>query len=212
MLNNIKFVNHYLNSNEITKLNLGCGEFRLDGWLNTDKFPIRYPSVLKLDVSEKFELPDNSIDYIYSEHLFEHLTYREASNMLSECYRVLKPNGIIRIATPNLEFLMDLYLHPEKEINKEFLEFDANRTGQPNNPVYVINHFHTAWGHKIIYDPETLKSFLESVGFKNIVQCEVGKSSHSELNNIEQHQNYFKKHDAEYDFNLLQTMILEGEK
>ena len=78
-----------------------------------------------MDAGEPFPILDNTIDYVYSEHLFEHLTYKQAKNMLKESYRVLKENGVIRIATPNLQFLIDLYLHPEKDINKSYKSFKA---------------------------------------------------------------------------------------
>lgn len=210
---NQEIINNYLNNNEISKLQLGCGGFPIKGWLNSDKGQYKINNeIIYLDVTKRFELPDNSFNYIYSEHLFEHLTYHEGLNMLKECYRILKPGGIIRIATPNLEFLIDLYFHPEKEINKSYIEFDGKRTNQPNDAVYAISHFHTDWGHKIIYDYKSLKTFLESVGFKNIIQCEVSKSSHAELNDIEQHPKHFKKMGVKHDFNSLQTMVLEAEK
>jgi predicted SAM-dependent methyltransferase len=48
-------------------------------------------------------------DYVFSEHMIEHVSYAEGLLMLRECLRVLKPGGRIRIATPSLEVLLDLY-------------------------------------------------------------------------------------------------------
>lgn len=206
-------IKEYLDTHDISKLQLGCGAFPIDGWLNTDcDIRLTKNGIVYLDVTKPFNLPDSSFDYVYSEHLFEHLNYKEEINMLKECYRILKPGGIIRISTPNIEFLIDLYFHPEKEINKAYIEFDAHRTRQPNNAVYAINHFHTDWGHRIIHSPESLKNILTEIGFKNICQCEIGKSTHEPLNNIEQHAEHFNRIGCKYDFNSLQTMILEGEK
>ena len=210
MIDNEEILN-YLSSNPVAKLQLGCGTYTIDGWLNTDERRYGH-NVVELNVCKPFPIPDNSFDYIFSEHLFEHLTYRDGKNMLKECYRILKPNGIMRLSTPNLQFLIDLYLHPEKEINKAYIEFDGRRTGQPSNPVYAISHFHTDWGHKVIYDPESLTTLLEETGFRNIYQCEIGKSEYDELNDIEQHSRQFKNMGCEYDYNILQSMIFEAQK
>lgn len=203
-----KEVGKYLNEHQVAKLQIGCGPYPLEGWLNTDILTnLHKGSPLYMDAGKLFPLPDASFDYVYSEHLFEHLTYQQASNMLKECYRVLKPGGIIRIATPNLKFLVDLYLHPEEGINKEYVKFNAERSGLPSLPVFTVNYFHTNWEHKIIYDPETLAWFLSKVGFKNICPCEMSKSSHAPLCNVEQHFNFLK-----YEYNLLETMILEAQR
>ena len=201
-------VGKYLSNHEIAKLQIGCGPNPLEGWLNTDvSINLRRRNPIFMDAGKPFPMPDASFDYVYSEHLFEHLTYRQALNMLRECYRILKPNGVIRIATPNLEFLVDLYEHPEKDINKAYIEFNAERSGMPSSPVYAVNYFHITWGHKIIYDPKTLACFLEEVGFKDVKLCEMSKSSHAALNGVEQH---FKS--LRYDFNLLETMIMEARR
>ena len=62
-----------------------------------------------LDATQTFPLPDCSFDYIFSEHMIEHVTYQNGKRMILECYRVLKPGGLLRISTPDLSFLVDLY-------------------------------------------------------------------------------------------------------
>lgn len=209
----MKELTNYLNEHDIAKLQIGCGIYPLDGWFNTDvsekvcKNGIEY-----MDAGKPFPIESDSFDYIFSEHLFEHLTYPQADNMLKECYRVLKKGGVMRLATPNIQFLIDLYLNPQKEINKAYIEFDARRSNLPANPIYAINRFHTSWGHQIIYDPNTLENLLIEAKFNNVYQCEVGKSIHKHLNGIERHSNAFKKHCADRDYNLLQTMVFEATK
>ena len=201
-------INKYLCKHEVAKLQIGCGRYSLEGWSNTDFLTnLRKGSPIYMDAGKPFPIPDASFDYVYSEHLFEHLTYPQALNMLKECHRVLKPNGVLRIATPNLQFLVDLYLHPEKDLNKKYIEFNAKRSGLPSMPVYTVNYFHTTWGHKIIYDPETLTRILEETGFKDIRQCEVSKSDHAALCNVEQHIKFLK-----YEFNILEKMVLEARR
>ena len=207
-----RIIRPYLSTHEIARLQIGCGPYRLDGWLNTDiDIEACKAGALYLDAGEAFPFPDNTFDCIYSEHLFEHLRHEQAVNMLRECHRVLKPAGTIRIATPDFHFLEDLYLHPEKPLNRRYIDWSASGGGggrpMPPDALHVINKFHTSWGHRIIYDRETLTKMLEEHGFANVRSCETGRSSVPELNNVEAHFNYLP-----YDFYQLETMILEAGK
>lgn len=207
-----RVIQAYLENEPIAKLQLGCGPNRLPGWLNADIIIEECKKgAIYLDVGEHFPLPDESIDYVYSEHMIEHLNYAQAVNMLRECHRVLKPNGVIRISTPDLRFLLDLYQNPEKPENKSFIKWSAEGGAggeiRPVSPVYVINKFHTTWGHKIIYDYDTLASLLKQNGFDHICQCELSQSTHEALTDVERHHLVFS-----VVFYKLQTMILEANK
>ena len=85
------------------KLNLGCGGNVLDGWINSDVNPIS-SDVIHLNVGNEFPFNDNEFDYIFSEHMIEHKPYEVGSSSLKECYRVLKPRGVVRVSTPDLAF------------------------------------------------------------------------------------------------------------
>lgn len=197
-----------MRDHQVVKLQLGSGVHILPDWLNTDKsISGCLAGAVYMDVGKQFMLPENSVNYVYSEHLFEHLTFSQAKNMLKECCRVMKTDGVIRIATPSLEFLLDLYKNPEKEINKQYIDWAAKEGNLPPLPVYVINRFHTSWGHQIIYDFDTLSKLLETCGFRNICQCEMSKSTHAALNGVEGHFNAMP-----YEFCCLETMILEAVK
>jgi hypothetical protein len=74
------------------KLHLGCGDNVLPGWLNSDYYP-RSDSVLHLDATAPLPLPDASLDYVFSEHMIEHLSSADGMRMLRECHRVLRPGG-----------------------------------------------------------------------------------------------------------------------
>ena len=57
--------------------------------------------------TDKFPYEDNTFDFIYSKSLFEHIL--RADNCISECYRVLKPNGKIIIMIPEWKSQMKHY-------------------------------------------------------------------------------------------------------
>jgi predicted SAM-dependent methyltransferase len=101
-------VANYLSQNNVRKLHIGCGSHILPGWLNSDYFT-RSSDILHLDATRPFPFNDDEFDYIFSEHMIEHISYSQGFLMLTECFRVLKRNGQIRISTPDLSFLVDLH-------------------------------------------------------------------------------------------------------
>ncbi len=52
---------------------------------------------------ERLKYNDNTFDFIFSEHFFEHLFMDEAVELLRECHRILKPHGVIRIVVPDAD-------------------------------------------------------------------------------------------------------------
>lgn len=174
-------------------LHLGCGTNLIPGWLNTDILvPVRGEKIY-LDATKPYPFADKSFDYIFSEHMFEHLSLKDATNMLLECRRVLKENGVLRITLPDMGFLLDMYFHPEKYreylkwCTKKFLPEVEELFPGKYPEVFVINNFYRDWGHQMIYDYKTLEMLLRKCGYKKIKRCEVGESEHVTLRGIEKH-------------------------
>src|SRR5215216_3456181 len=92
------------------KLHLGCGKHSLAGWLNTDMNECPASSIIKLDATKPFPFEPGSFAYVFSEHMIEHIPFKDGTSMLKECFRVLQPGGKIRIATPDFRFLVNLYV------------------------------------------------------------------------------------------------------
>jgi len=92
-----------------TYLNLGCGSRWHPDWVNIDIAP-RDPAVIRHDLSRGIPLADESCDVVYHAAVLEHLRRQEAAALLSECYRVMKPGGILRVGVPDLEKICRLYL------------------------------------------------------------------------------------------------------
>ncbi len=105
---NSRIAARYFAESDAPKLHLGCGLHRLDGWLNTDLSP-RAPDVMRLDAARAFPFPDGAFRRVYSEHMIHHMPFRSAETALSESFRVLVPGGKIRVSTPDLAFLVDLW-------------------------------------------------------------------------------------------------------
>src|SRR5512141_2363042 len=119
-------IERYLAGHRPACLHLGCGVHPLSGWLNSDLEP-NDPAVIRLDATQRFPFTDAAFDYIFSEHMIEHLPAAGAGSMLAECFRTLKPGGTVRISTPDLAFLLALFDGRPSAIQQEYMEW-ATRT------------------------------------------------------------------------------------
>jgi len=90
-------------------LNIGCGRRFHPAWTNIDLIG-RPPEVLSCDITNGLPFADNSFDAAYHSHVLEHLDTEEGARLLGECFRVLAPGGILRIAVPDLEQISRTYM------------------------------------------------------------------------------------------------------
>ena len=90
-------------------LNIGCGHRFHKDWINIDIDPAS-PEVKKVNIMGGLPYPDNSFDVVYHSNVLEHLPRQKGKEMIAECYRVLKPGGILRINIPDLERICREYL------------------------------------------------------------------------------------------------------
>ncbi len=172
--------------NTSTKLHLGCGKNYFEGWINIDNNSDH--NIKKLDINYDLRNPlpfmDNSVDFIYNEHFLEHLTVEEGQRAIKEFLRVLKPNGIMRIAMPDLVGIVHAYTHPDWE-NQIVPYLPELGLGFVKTRAELININFRAWGHRWLYDWEELERRLKEAGAKNIKQCAWHQSEHDELKNLE---------------------------
>ncbi len=106
-------------------LNLGCGHRFHPTWTNVD-FISTGEGVMVVDLTRGVPFPDASFDVVYHSHLLEHFSKSEAEHFLRECYRLLRPNGILRVVVPDLEQIVKVYLTALEQAGSGSKEWAAN--------------------------------------------------------------------------------------
>ncbi|MEI7451743.1 MAG: methyltransferase domain-containing protein [Candidatus Falkowbacteria bacterium] len=101
-------------------------------------------------------LNDNSTDIVYCSHFLEHLNKVDGHHFLEECFRALKPGGLLRVVVPDLDFAMTMYQEGKVEEMQGLFFYTSD------------NWDFTA--HKHNYNFAYLQSILAKIGFTKIVK------------------------------------------
>lgn len=142
---------------DVLKLNLGSGSQYLPGFVNIEGLII-WKKDMWLDIRHALPFADNSVDVIYSHHVFEHFDLRTLRNVLRECHRVLKPGGRFRFVTPNLRKVMESYIGGDMASFTETAEDVRSFGGRFNNEMLCQNH------HMVMLDFDFFVELLEDAG------------------------------------------------
>jgi len=144
------------NSNPPLKLNLGCGDQILGGYINCDMYNAK--ADMQFDAKE-IPYEDDTVDEIFASHLLEHFSYAEIDGILKEWKRALKPGGKLVIETP------DAY-----HSYKRFCEaYEKGDTFWQNKLYGHLHAFPWVEGqvHKFLFTENQLGVFLSQAGFIN---------------------------------------------
>jgi predicted SAM-dependent methyltransferase len=151
-----------------TKLHVGCGGTILGGWINIDRRAM--PGVDRVhDVRRG--LPYDNVDFIFGEHFLEQLPLADGLRFLAECRRALAEHGILRLTTPNLDWVWHTHYTPDAGVAQCL---DLNRA------------FH-GWGHHFLYNRPMLTRAIAAAGFAAIDFVRYGESRHDALRTLESH-------------------------
>ena len=150
------------------KLNLGCGDKLINGYINVDLVTERAgvtPDV-NCDIRKLTVFDTDYADEILAVHVIEHFWRWEVEDILAEWVRVLKPNGKLILECPNLisaceEFLKDPEAgsSPNQKGQKTMWVF----YGDPRwrDPLMVHR-----WG----YTPKSLATIMNAAGLSQLKQ------------------------------------------
>jgi len=138
------------------RLHIGCGSVNIPMWSNVD-IDKSYDHITHIAEAHDLPLSDNMYSEIYASHILEYYDWSEAKNIvLPEWKRVLKHNGILRLAVPNFKKMIELYsagLDLSYFIGPLYGKMEVN-----NGHIY----------HKTTYDEKTLTRMLIDVGFTDV--------------------------------------------
>ena len=86
---------------KLNYLNVGCGNKYHKQWINVD-MASNYPHVKAHNLLKGLPFSDNQFDVIYHSQVLEHFPKDKAADFIRECFRALKPGGILRVVVPDL--------------------------------------------------------------------------------------------------------------
>ena len=187
------------------RVNIGCGKSPINGWTNYDNSlaiklansPLLFfiSKSLKLlrkqqieniewnkkhkiyfvDATKKIPLEDNSVECIYSSHMLEHLSRTGSISFLDESLRILKIDGILRIAVPDLKMAINDYLTDGDA--DEFME--RLHVGAPSISslkeklkLFFFGYRHHQW----MYDGKSVSILMKNRGFRIVKVCKNGET------------------------------------
>jgi predicted SAM-dependent methyltransferase len=156
-------------------LDLGCGSNLHPQFVNLDYQ--WHPGIdICWDVARGIPLADGSVKGIFSEHCLEHMPLETGDYVLGECFRVLAPGGTVRIVVPDGELYLGGYAairdgHTERSL--PYAERDEYQGMY--SPIMSVNRIFGEFGHRFIYDFDTLRQLLERRGFDDIARAAFGE-------------------------------------
>lgn len=176
-------------------VHLGAGTCLLPSpWLNHD---------LDVDLRNRLPWDDGQVQYLFLEHVIEHLTPAEAWAFFRESYRVLRGGGVLRMAFPSVELVW------AAQVPHCYVTLMRDRGwGDPSLPPQArcIGAIVCAHGHHSLWSVSLLKVLLEAFKFK-VVQEVLWRSAHSPLVGLEQHHTEVGREAV-----VCETQVVEAQK
>jgi SAM-dependent methyltransferase len=166
------------NQSDVDALNLCSGTQVVPGYFRID-FTGDADLILNL---EKEDLPfkDCSIDRVICTSAINYFTRRRGGEIIAEVHRVLRPGGIARFSTQDLELIASYYV--EKNLDFFFQKLSA---GEDRFEGKTIGDKFVAWFYayksngnscKYFYDYHSLELLFRNAGFSHVERMEFKKS------------------------------------
>ena len=160
----------------VRRLNWGCGMHPLPGWINSDVK--QGPGIdLSCDIRDGLPLADESIDYVVSIHALPEVPYPDLVPTLAELRRVLRPEGVLRLALPNLENAMDAYRSGDRDY---FLIPDTDMRSLGGKLITQLMWYGYS---RTMFVPEFSEELLHKAGFSVVRHVSIGQT-HTEHRDI----------------------------
>src|SRR5262249_42083876 len=153
------------------RLHLGCGSKYIPGFVHVDIE--KYPHIdFQTGVDTLTFAQDSSVELIYACHVLEHFGRHEVDEVLREWFRVLKRGGVLRLAVPDFEAVVQQYCGTGRL--GELIGLVCG--GQRNQYDF----------HKMIFDEKLLKEKLSAAGFTSVSRYDWRQTEHSSMDDYSQ--------------------------
>lgn len=87
------------------KLYVGSRNYKPTGYLTVDIDPVHNPDIVA-DVTNMHNVESSSCDEVLASHVLEHISWPDSFKALAEFSRILKYDGVLRIAVPDVMALL----------------------------------------------------------------------------------------------------------
>jgi predicted SAM-dependent methyltransferase len=121
----------------------------------------------ELDIARPLPFADGCVDWVYAEHLIEHVELPTAIGWLGEVRRILAPGGLLRLTTPDLAKYAESYVGDGGFFSKHRRRLRSMRVGppMPDRRAFMFNQIFYLYGHRWLYDADELGYVLGRAGF-----------------------------------------------
>lgn len=142
------------------RLHLGCGQIRLDGYINIDG-AVSTATDTVMNVLD-LDLASNAVDEIFSSHMIEHLTHQEFETAIDNWYKILKPGGILTLRCPNFIIAIKHFAENPEPERWKYINMIFGPTTQGSSSYNL---------HKNGFSVQRLSSVLAEHGF-TVLKCQ----------------------------------------
>jgi len=150
-------------------------------WTNVDNNFDKNINLKKLDLNWDLTKPlpykDGTVDLVFHEHFIEHLKKEDGYAFLKECYRLLKPGGVMRVGWPDIARLIRAYALRDKK----YYDYIGPRVhGGMKLDMWdeLIPDFFYSWDHQYGYTRKHMKALLLEIGFSKVTQKKFQQSDY----------------------------------
>ena len=144
----------------------------------------RTAPLLRHDCRKPIDIPANVADHVLCSHFLEHVFPNEASEILMDFWRVLKPGATMHIIVPDIAVLAEAYLERRKagdaDAADEFVRETLLTTATRGTLKYRLLEATGGFGlqHRWMYDQYSIRMRIAAAGFEILPENDTPSSAY----------------------------------